>query len=134
MLPGEHPRLAFFDVTLTDAIESPPWGTGHRFAPGVERWESTPSRWEPVLGPPVYEKTARHLVERLLVHHDDPKTHLLVAFEQNGRHVQLAFLKTESGADDLLQLSNCRDPRWWSRPKPPPEPTAWSRLMGPDLL
>jgi hypothetical protein len=152
------PRVAFFDVTLTDAIESPPWGTEHTYDPGVRPWTSTPGYWEPVLSPHLSKAQAVQLIERVCHQFKGPAYYFLVLFDEPPRTaqvqglsgttcdreihlvsnvVQLAFLKTESGADDLLQFSNCRPPMWWSHPKPPPpppKPNAWNRLMGPDLI
>jgi len=130
-------RVAFFDVGLTDGIKSPPFGTEHRWAPGQEKWQSTPGYHEPVLGPHVTKKEAAKLVERMLEHHKGPAFYFLVAFEEQEKVVQLAFLKTESGADDLLQFSNCRPPMWWTHPKPPPpppKPDRFQTLMGDDLF
>lgn len=152
------PRVEFFDVELTDAIESPPWGTEHRSALTQEKWESTPDYWEPVLGPPVSETRAVQVIDRMLHYHKGPAFHFLVAFRRvppvtvqlqamtatqsdmtavQPAGIRLAFLKTESGAEDLLQFSNCRAPAWWRNPKPPPPPpklNALDRLLGPDLL
>lgn len=132
-------RVEFFNVKLTDAIESPPWGTEHRYAPDHEVWQSTPSFWKPVLGPVVSKKKAVRLIERMLAHHKGPAFYFLVAFEQVGPNgIKLAFLKTESGAEDLIQLSNTRAPMWWwwthtPEPKPPPPPNRWDLLMGGEL-
>jgi len=132
------PRVEFFNVKLTDAIESPPWGTEHRWAPGQEKWQSTPGYYEPVLGSVVSKKEACRLIERLTEHHKGPAFYFLVAFEQVGPNgIQLAFLKTESGAEDLHQFRNCRAPTWWTHPKPPPpppKPDRYQALMGDDLF
>jgi hypothetical protein len=137
------PRVAFFDVTLTDAIESPPWGTEHWWPlGGTKRWTSTPDYWEPVLGPVITRKFARRIVDEVLKRYKGAAYHFLVLFEQADHNsVQLALLKTESGADDLHQLSNCKPPAWWRLPysslgpvPKPPKPTTLDRLMGPDLI
>jgi len=152
------PRVAFFDVNLGGAIESPPWGTEHTYDPGACPWVSTPGYWEPVLSSHLSKARAVQLIERVCHQFKGPSYYFLVLFDEPPKTarvhglsgttfdreihvvsdiVQLAFLKTESGADDLLQLSNTRPPMWWSHPKPPPpppKPNAWNRLMGPDLI
>lgn len=137
-MPRRDTRVAFFNVDLTVAIESPPWGTEHRYYPSQQKWASTPGYWEPVLGSFVTRRSAHKFTQAMVEHHKHPATRFLVLYKQVGPDcVQLAALKTEDSADDLHQLSNCNPPAWWRnppQPKPPPKPSAWDKLMGEPVV